>query len=604
MVHKSKTAGLRALLCLLSLCALSIQGGAGSDMPRTVLLTDTALWVLGLAGLWALYGAWLALPKPFVPIRLWVLSAFFAGVVLLGRSFAAMGTAEGVTAHLLRSMLFFMGRVPLYFALMRLCQNALAQPAKPVLPKLFDRRGATLLLAGGLLLCWLPYWILTFPGTVSNDSASQLDQILGLAPFTNANPVFQTWLIDAFRHVGMWFGGGQPLAAGNAAVALFCGTQALLMAWLLGFLLHTLRKNGAPAWLLAGSFLFYAFCPIFPTFAFCMGKDTNFAMAVLFLSLMAAQMVREPALQPKQRGAQTIGLCIASVLCTLLRNPGGYLALLTLALLLLWALKHPRAHPAHRLWRAPALAMTVTLCCYAALHLLVLPSMHIAPMPETENYSLPLQQAARVAAGGELSEAEAAAVNGVLKLDELPAAYNGELSDPVKALWREDATAEQKKAFWKAWPRLVAKHPATCLSATFHNTYGYLYPGYMSTIKPTLILGKQRSDADFGGQFAFEVNPHAQWLKAVTERLAQNPLYRLLVSPGLYGWLTLFVCACLFTRGKRRLLLAAVPALFGLAGCLLSAVNGYFRYAMPLYLCAPLLLGLAVHSTQKGEICK
>ena len=42
----------------------------------------------------------------------------------------------------------------------------------------------------------------------------------------------------------------------------------------------------------------------------------------------------------------------------------------------------------------------------------------------------------------------------------------------VKALWREDATAEQKGAFWRAWPGIVLDHPMTCLSATFHNTYG------------------------------------------------------------------------------------------------------------------------------------
>ena len=123
--------------------------------------------------------------------------------------------------------------------------------------------------------------------------------------------------------------------------------------------------------------------------------------------------------------------------------------------------------------------------CIRDRHLLVLPGLDIAPMPESENYSLPLQQVARVAAGGGLTEAQAEAVAGVLPVEELKDAYNGELSDPVKALWREDATPEQKRAFWRAWPGIVMDHPMTCLSATFHNTYGYLYPGYMSVIKPT-----------------------------------------------------------------------------------------------------------------------
>ena len=84
-------------------------------------------------------------------------------------------------------------------------------------------------------------------------------------------------------------------------------------------------------------------------------------------------------------------------------------------------------------------------------------------------------------------------------------------------------------------------------------------------------------------------------LEAFTDRLAQNPLYRLAVSPGLYGWVALMSAVWLL-RGNRGRLLCAVPALFTLAGCLLSAVNGYFRYAMPLYLSAPLLLWLVAEA--------
>ncbi len=47
------------------------------------------------------------------------------------------------------------------------------------------------------------------------------------------------------------------------------------------------------------------------------------------------------------------------------------------------------------------------------------------------------------------------------------------------------------------------------------------------------------------------------------------------------------------------MLLSAVPALFTLAGCMLSAVNGYFRYAMPLYVSAPMLIWLVAQSLRK-----
>jgi len=163
-------------------------------------------------------------------------------------------------------------------------------------------------------------------------------------------------------------------------------------------------------------------------------------------------------------------------------------------------------------------------------------------------------------------------------------------------------TPEAKAAFWKAWPQIVKDNPMTCMSATFHNTYGYLYPGYVSTIKPTLIIGNHSTrTANVGDLFPYTVNPRSTQLKAFTEALNANPFYRILVSPGLYGWITLFAAALLGRKRSKHLLICAVPALFTLAGCMLSAVNGYFRYAMPLYISAPMLLWLVSQARSKTE---
>ena len=569
----------RAAMCAITVLALAQEALPAEEGP---VLSGTALWALAAGAAWALYGALLRLRRPFAPARLGVLAALLAGVVVLGQSFAAVPTAEMATSRLSWTALVLVGYALLIFSAMRLLLEALSASGEKGDGR-FPLPGPAPVWLGALLLaCWLPWFVCLFPGTVSNDSISQLKELMGLTPMTNANPVFQTWLLGAFRQVGLWLGGP------DTGVALYCVTQAVLMASLMGALLDGIRLSASPRWLFWAALVFYALCPIFPVFAFCVGKDTNFAMAVLFLSLMVKGVVDEPG---RCGAARAAGLCAAAVLCVLLRNPGIYLALLTLALLLAWTLRR-RERRACRAWRMPALAAGCVLGVYGALHLLVLPGLNIAPTPESENYSLPLQQVARVAVGGGLTQEQEQAVSGVLPVEELKAAYNGELSDPVKALWREDATAEQKGAFWRAWPGIVLDHPMTCLSATFHNTYGYLYPGYMSVIKPTLLIGDQSTrTASVKGLYDYTVNPLSEGLEALTDRLAQNPLYRLAVSPGLYGWIALMSAVWLLRRNRGRLL-GAVPALFTLGGCLLSAVNGYFRYAMPLYLCAPLLLWL------------
>lgn len=568
-----------AALCTLTLCALGV--GAGAAEPAAV-LPHGAVWALALYALWRLYRAWLAMEKPWMHKRLWALSALFAGVMTLGQSFSALGTAEWVTGQKLSALLYLLGRIPLYYALMRMLLRALCA----------GRKQAARILPGwqigaALLICWLPWYACIFPGTVSNDSVSQLMSILGLKELTNANPICQTGLVALFRWIGLSVANSPDLG-----VALYCIVQAVLMAWLMGALIAEMEKSLAPRWLVWGSFAFYALCPIFPVFAFCIGKDTNFAMAVLFLALETWRTTHG------QTGwKRVVCTCVAAVGCVLLRNPGIYLAILTLALTLLWAIRKGKCAI------APLSGLACAALVFITLHLAVLPMFDIAPMPETEEYSIPLQQIARVAAGEALTPEQREIVDGVIPVDELKGAYNGELSDPVKDLWRADVTAEQKAAFWKVWPQIIKDNPMTCVSATFHNTYGYLYPGYVSIIKPTLLIGDQATrTASVKGYYDYSVNPLSVKLKVFTEKLNQNALYRIVVSPGLYGWITLLSAAWLMRKAAKRELLSAVPALFTLAGCMLSAVNGYFRYAMPLYLSAPLLLWLmAQRGTSREE---
>ena len=155
-------------------------------------------------------------------------AAALAGVVVLGRSFAAVGTAEMATSRLSWTALVLVGYALLIFSAMRLLLEALSASGEKGDGR-FPLPGPAPVWLGALLLaCWLPWFVCLFPGTVSNDSISQLKELMGLTPMTNANPVFQTWLLGAFRQVGLWLG------SADAGVALYCVTQAALMAWLLG----------------------------------------------------------------------------------------------------------------------------------------------------------------------------------------------------------------------------------------------------------------------------------------------------------------------------------------------------------------------------------
>ena len=514
---------------------------------------DAAVWAMALACVSILFGR----KGRFRPVGLWVAAAGFAGVMTLARSFGLQGDTGWISAHKPQALLYFVGCLLLGFSVSKLGLELLSSPSGN--GKCSLKAPAW---AGLFLLCWLPWYICLFPGTVSNDSISQMRMIFGLDPLSGANPIVQTGLVALFCRIGT------AVNNPDAGVALYCLVQGILMALLAGSV--TAEWTGNLKWPV---FALFAFCPVFPVFAFCVGKDTNFAMAVLWLSLNLYRLLRG------QKAA--VPLCVSAVLCVLLRNAGLWPAAAALLCAVLY-LRGKNILPA-------AAALLCTVLTAVILQSFVIPGLQAAPMPESENYSVPLQQVTRMALGNRIREAERETIEKVLPLEEAKAVYNGELSDRVKELWNESAPAEHKQAFWKTWLRLCLKNPGTAFSSLFHNSYGYLAPGYISALKPTLILGDQSSGtADIKGTYDFSVNPPAERLRSFLKKAESIPLYRLLLSPGLYGWITLLAALALLKKPK--LLIPVLPALFTLIGCLFSPVNGYFRYAMPLYLCAPFLL--------------
>ncbi|MFH1879476.1 MAG: DUF6020 family protein [Bacillota bacterium] len=128
-----------------------------------------------------------------------------------------------------------------------------------------------------------------------------------------------------------------------------------------------------------------------------------------------------------------------------------------------------------------------------------------------------------------------------------------------------------------------------------------LSPGFVSAIKPAFLLGREGTATAIEKAFPFTVNPRAESMKTVLKRLLMYAPFRILAAPGLYGWIALFSLAVALSRRRWRMLICMLPVLLTLAGCLLSPVNGYFRYAMPVYFAAPLLLAVCALAIRKSE---
>jgi len=178
------------------------------------------------------------IPCAFCKRPLWILAAFFAAIVTLGASFDAVGSAALVTGQKGKALLYFAGRVPAFYMGMALLVEALKSR------KLFRKKLPTWAYALAIFVCWLPYLFAVWPGTVSNDSITQLMEIFGIKMLSNGNPLFQTGILYVFVQLGQGV-----FRSADAAVAMYVIVQGLLMAWLLGYTVNLAVKRGAPAWL-------------------------------------------------------------------------------------------------------------------------------------------------------------------------------------------------------------------------------------------------------------------------------------------------------------------------------------------------------------------
>lgn len=52
------------------------------------------------------------------------------------------------------------------------------------------------------LFCWLPYYLYQYPGIMTPDSINQLEQILGVIPWSNHHPWVHTLVFGLFYHIG------------------------------------------------------------------------------------------------------------------------------------------------------------------------------------------------------------------------------------------------------------------------------------------------------------------------------------------------------------------------------------------------------------------
>ena len=491
------------------------------------------------------------------------------------------------TYSLLSLLVRLIGILPLWYAAVHLLYAFLDQRQEKrhtlsLERKMAERKGKLklqLIYAGILLAMWIPYLVCYYPGNMTIDTANSILHFYGALESPN-NPWILNCLYGTVIRIGDSFG------TANIAFFCFCLLQGLLFVWLLSEMLVQLWTRGMSPVLLGLLLLVYGAIPSFSAYAFCMGKDSSFALCLLWLGVNLLK-VEETGLASSKKN--WVLFAVSCIFVPLTRN-GVWVAVLFLLAILFRKVKEER-----RLLAGTALLVLLTN--------IGIPRLLSETNSVAENLSIPLQQVARTfeKQQEQISPEELIQYKSIMK-QKYWEKYKTGISDPVKKHFEQRPTEAYLTTFFNLWFTELQRFPRTYMDAAILMNYAYYVPlADRSDLKTKLFLGLPGSRVELleeNTTLRQTENAGLTAVKKLQKTMDQIPLLRLLTHIGFYSWLLMggWIYCISRKKGSISWLLLFMP-LIVFIGCCFSPVNGYYRYAYPMILVTPVFTGAAVSLT-------
>lgn len=430
-------------------------------------------------------------------------------------------------------------------------------------------------------VCGLPWLIFYFPGTLHFDAPSQIYPSLGIIEMSGHFPVFISEWMGACIRLGRYL-----FHSDMIGVFLYTGPQFLSQILVFSYAVHVMSQRKVPVLICWAALLYWGVYPFFPIWGYTMVKDSlEYIGVVLLVSVLVEVISNE---QNSAKGYQIVLFAVSVMGITLSRHDGRYVVLITILASFFAYRKY---------WKMFVAGICACLLVVGGQKLYMF--YHQYPAGEVgEMLSIPLQQTARYLRDyyEELTDEEAEILQNGFKveLNQVGSLYNPVLSDPVKGAFVSHPGSDYMKKYFTVWFQQMLKHPDVYIQAFLNNTYGYFYPnvhggqGYIAMFG--FINTEHWDDGNLDVHFAVSDHMVRSILEHFTYLTEKIPIVGMFMSCGMQTYILLVQCCYLLSKRKKREMALLVPELCVLLVCIVSPVNAYLRYIMPIMAAMPLTL--------------
>lgn len=512
-----------------------------------------------------------------------VVSLILTIFVLVGASYEKYGNWNGTLSAVsfIQGVVYvvFFYLVILYFY--RICDHQVRIKALDEIRRYLENRKpiqVIIQIASVMLLCWMPYLIAYFPGSIQSDATSQIMQYFGLTPMNDHHPAFSTWLI------GLCIASGKAFGSINMGLFLYVLLQSVISALIFAYCIYSMNKYEAPVSLAIGTFLYFSCVPFWPAYEQTVIKDTLFT-AIVALFVVTLYHLTHNWNYFRNSKKQISLFIILMFVMSLLRKNGIYVAVATLLVM---------AFMYRRQYKLIVGMLLITLCLFEGYSHILLPMCNVQSGSIKEALSIPFQQTARYLKEypQDVTEEEREAIDEVLDYATIALQYNPYISDPVKNTFKQEAGKKEIINYFSAWFQMFIKHPGVYVQATIHNSYGYVYPN-SRIMGPygvfEMELGQPLEGMEF--HYSFEnLESVRTILMKTTYVLGNIPVIHWIYHPATYTWVIFIAVGYCIRKKDKSLLVVLIPSITILLTCVASPVNAYIRYALPMMASVPIVI--------------
>lgn len=437
------------------------------------------------------------------------------------------------------------------------------------------------LIAALLLLAWMPFFLVFYPGTGMNDTTDIMRA--GIWATGQHTFIYCMFIYGLTQASDMLF---HTTSYGLAAASLI---QMVLFASGISYCLSWIYRRTGRLWITSLLTLYYAFLPMIANMSFSNVKDVLFSVTILLWIPLVTSFVsgyKENAWAANKRLFILAGLGMM-----LLRNNGIYVFIVMLAGLVI-LMKRIR--------------MNLLLTGLVMIAISITPDVaikQILDLPQLfqERVGIPLQQFSRaVAVGVPLTEEEKAYSVKMMIPGRIAKWYDPFTVDLIK--WNSDFDFyyfnSHPDDFWKAWKSVGKRNREVYVEAWLFATYGYwAFPAPDEMTQSRFCWAFSESDLKNGlspdHNNAYKTaDIHTFFKKDTQEKLGRYLWdHSRYLGAGTCLWITLCIGLLLFYRRQYSRFLVLLPACL-LWGTLMIATPAAFvyRYVYFFPLCMPLFL--------------